>query len=186
MCEEILFDTAPSAETSFVALRYFNPVGAHPSGFIGEKSMDKPNNLVPCITQSAMGILPQVVIHGTDYPTRDGTCVRDYVHVMDLAAAHRLALEKIKNGRRNVEVVNIGTGNGVSVLEMVKTFEKTTGQKLNYKNGPRRSGDVVTIYSDTAKANRVLGWTPKYNVDDMMQTAWKWEQHHRNPSVTAK
>jgi len=183
MCEEILFDTAPSTDTGFVSLRYFNPVGAHPTGLIGEKSTEKPNNLVPCITQSALGLMPQVVVHGDDYPTRDGTCIRDYVHVMDLARAHRLAFEKIQKGRRKVEVVNIGTGNGVSVLEMVKTFEKTTGQKLNYRIGPRRAGDVVTIYSDTTKANKLLDWKPKYTVEDMMETAWKWEQHYRRQGV---
>ena len=183
--EDMLFDLAPRSKNRFVALRYFNPVGAHPSGLVGEEPQGTPNNLVPVITQTAAGILPQITVHGTDYPTRDGTCIRDYIHVMDIARAHRLAFEnmnKMQNGK--VEVINLGSGNGVSVKEMIDAFEKTTSQKLNYSNGPRRAGDVVQIYADNSKAKRLIGWQPEYDVNDMMRTAWQWEMN-RGKSVAA-
>lgn len=176
MCEEILFDTAPAVDSGFVCLRYFNPVGAHTSGLIGEMPQGKPNNLIPAITQTAVGLLPHFNIYGTDYPTRDGTCIRDYIHVMDLARAHRLAFEKIKPGKQ-VEVINLGSGSGVSVLEMIKAFENVSGQKLNYQNAARRSGDIVAIYSDISKAKQFLNWEPQHDVNSMMQTAWTWQQN---------
>jgi UDP-glucose 4-epimerase len=160
-----------------IALRYFNPVGAHMSGMNGELPIHKPTNLVPVITQTAMG-KNSLAVHGSDYDTRDGTCIRDYVHVTDIADAHVKALEFIakENTKTPYSVYNLGTGQGVSVLEAINAFEKVSGKKLNYKMGPRRPGDVVEIYSNCEKAQKDFGWTPKYNIDDMMLSAWKWEQ----------
>jgi UDP-glucose 4-epimerase len=159
------------------ALRYFNPVGAHMSGTNGELSSHKPSNLVPVITQTAAG-KNALTVHGNDYDTRDGTCVRDYVHVSDIADAHVKALHHLLSGKgsSNYAVYNLGTGKGVSVLEAIQAFEKVTGQKLNYNIGPRRHGDVVEIYSNCEKAHKELGWQPKYTIDDMMLSAWKWQQ----------
>jgi UDP-glucose 4-epimerase len=160
-----------------ILLRYFNPAGAHPSGCIGE-FMEKPENVVPVITQTAIGKRPEMTIFGTDYPTRDGSCVRDYIHVMDIANAHTKALQYIIEDRnkQNCEIFNLGSGNGVSVLELVRAFEKAAGMQLNYKVGPRRPGDVVEIYANNDKARKTLGWDPKYGLDAMMETSWKWEQ----------
>ena len=160
-----------------IALRYFNPVGAHISGKTGETPIGRPDNVVPAITQTANGKLPEFNVFGNDYKTRDGSCVRDYIHVSDIANAHVMALrslfeEKIKN---NFEIINLGSGNGVTVLEAIKAFEKASGKKLNYKIAPRRAGDVEAIYSDSSKAKKMLDWLPKYNIDQMMETAWKWE-----------
>jgi UDP-glucose 4-epimerase len=159
------------------ALRYFNPVGAHMSGLNGELSIHKPSNLVPIITQTAVG-KNSLTVHGNDYDTRDGTCIRDYVHVSDIADAHVKALDHLVNAgsNSNFSVYNLGAGKGVSVLEAIQAFEKVSGQKLNYKIGPRRAGDVVQIYSNSAKAHNELGWTPKYTIDDMMLSAWKWQE----------
>jgi UDP-glucose 4-epimerase len=159
-----------------IALRYFNPVGAHMSGLNGELSSNKPSNLVPIITQTAAG-KNSLTVHGNDYDTRDGTCIRDYVHVSDIADAHLKALDFLMNAKKSsaYSVYNLGTGNGVSVLEAITAFEKVTGQKLNYSIGPRRDGDVVEIYSDSSKAHKDLGWTPKHDIDDMMLSAWKWQ-----------
>lgn len=157
-------------------LRYFNPVGAHPSALIGELQ-EKPENLVPMITQTAIGKRMEMQVFGNDYPTRDGSCVRDYVHVMDIANAHTKALQYTIEGRNTdkCEVFNLGTGNGVTVLELIGAFEKASGQKLNYKIGPRRPGDVVAVYANNNKAHDLLGWAPKYDLDQMMDTAWRWE-----------
>jgi UDP-glucose 4-epimerase len=182
ICELMIKDTSKASKMNFMILRYFNPVGAHESALIGEIPFGKPSNLVPAITQTAMGVLPEFVINGKDYPTRDGTCIRDYIHVMDIAEAHTLALnyfEKVKQ-KSNCEVFNLGSGTGVSVKEMVDVFEKVSDRKLNYRYGPRRDGDVVTVYADRTLAEKQLGWKPKYSIDDMMQTAWKWEQYYRN------
>ena len=162
---------------SSIALRYFNPVGAHLSGLIGEYPIGKPENVVPVITQTAIGKIKQMQVFGNDYKTRDGTCIRDYVHVSDIANAHVLALEYLIKGRNkaNYEVINLGTGNGVSVLEAIKAFEKVSGKKINYKIGARRDGDVEAIYSDSSKAEKLLGWKPKYNINQMMASAWKWQ-----------
>ncbi|HPG12817.1 MAG TPA: GDP-mannose 4,6-dehydratase, partial [Chitinophagaceae bacterium] len=161
-----------------IILRYFNPAGAHPSAIIGEMPLGKPQNLVPGITQTAIGRIEKMSVHGSDYPTRDGSCIRDYIHVCDLAHAHTLALKYLKDGSNadQCEVFNLGSGNGVSVLEAIQSFEKVSGQKLNYELGPRRPGDVVAIYANNDLARSVLGWDPAYTLDDIMSTAWKWEQ----------
>lgn len=160
-----------------IALRYFNPVGAHISGYNGELPINKPNNLVPLITTTAIGKNPLLTVFGSDYPTRDGTCIRDYVHVTDIAIAHIKALQYLidKNNTTNFSIYNLGTGNGVSVLEAISVFEKISGKKLNYKIGPKRPGDVGAIYSDNSLTEKTLGWSPKYNLEDMMSSAWKWE-----------
>ena len=160
-----------------IALRYFNPVGAHRSGHIGEAPIGKPANIVPAITQTAIGKIDQFSVFGNDYKTRDGSCVRDYIHVSDIASAHVLALQSLFDGRikNNFEIINLGTGNGVTVLEAIKSFEKVSGKKLNYKISPRREGDVEAIYSDSSKARKILGWIPKYSIEEMMSSAWRWE-----------
>lgn len=179
MGEQIIHDFAKVAANQFILLRYFNPVGAHPSGWIGELPLGKPDNLVPVITQTAIGKLPQMQVMGADYPTRDGSCIRDYIHVMDIAHAHTLALQYLMAHRNssNYEIFNLGTGRGVTVLEAIRAFEKVNGVKLNYSIGPRRPGDVVAIYADNKKAKEKLGWEPKYTLEDMMRTAWLWEQN---------
>lgn len=160
-----------------ILLRYFNPVGAHPSGLIGE-FQDLSESVVPVITKTAIGSRPQMTVFGDDYTTRDGSCVRDYIHVMDIANAHTRALQYIIEDRnkQNCEVFNLGTGNGVTVLELIKAFEKVSGEKLNYKIGPRRPGDVIEIFANNDKARNLLGWETKYDLDAMMDTAWRWEQ----------
>ncbi len=159
-----------------IILRYFNPVGAHISGLLGENPKNI-NNLVPLITQVANGKIPELIVNGNDYPTRDGTCIRDYIHVSDIADAHVKAMVNLLNVNQNYNILNLGSGNGVSVLEMINTFEKATGQKLNYKIGSRRPGDIAAIYSDSSLAERELGWKPKYSIEDMMLSAWKWQQN---------
>ncbi|RYY68672.1 MAG: UDP-glucose 4-epimerase GalE [Chitinophagaceae bacterium] len=161
-----------------ILLRYFNPVGAHPSNLIGEVPIGRPANLVPAITQTAIGKLPQMQVWGNDYDTRDGSCLRDYIHVCDIAHAHTLALNYLIDGRNktNCDIFNLGSGNGSTVLEVINTFEKVSGEKLNYVIGPRRAGDVVAIYANNDKAVNELGWTCQYSLDDMMQTAWEWEK----------
>ncbi|HCQ29857.1 MAG TPA: UDP-glucose 4-epimerase GalE [Flavobacteriales bacterium] len=168
-----------------IALRYFNPVGAHPTGKLGEMPIGVPNNLVPFITQTAIGIREKLTIFGNDYPTKDGTCIRDYIHVSDIAHAHVLALQKLMNDKNfpQYDVINLGTGNGVSVKKVVDAFEKVTGKKLNYEYGPRRPGDAVAIYANNQKAIKVLNWTPKYNLNDMMLSAWKWEKNLQQANV---
>ncbi len=177
MGEEIVHQTANSNNIQSVLLRYFNPVGAHPSGEIGEIPIGRPANLVPAITQTAIGKLPQMQVYGNDYPTRDGSCVRDYIHVSDIAHAHTLALDYLiaEKNKTNCEIFNLGTGNGYTVLEVINTFEKVSGQKLNYTIAGRRAGDIIGIYANNEKARQVLGWTPAYNLEDMMLTAWNWE-----------
>lgn len=162
-----------------ISLRYFNPVGAHKSGLNGEVPIARPNNLVPYITQTAIGKLEQLTVFGGDYATPDGTCIRDYVHVCDIASAHVKALQKLvedKNFEQH-SIINLGTGVGVSVLEAIKAFEKVSNQKLNYKIGPRRAGDVEAIYANNTKAKELINWTPKFNIDEMMLSAWLWEQN---------
>ena len=178
MGETIVRDTAFTYPLSTILLRYFNPVGAHPSTAIGELPIGKPQNLVPAITQTAIGKLPAMQVHGTDYDTRDGSCIRDYIHVCDIAHAHTLALQfSIKNNKeKSCEVFNLGTGNGITVLEAIHAFEKVSGVKLNYEVGPRRAGDIVAIYANNDKAVTQLGWNCKYGLDEMMLTAWQWEQ----------
>ncbi len=178
MGEEIVKQTMNSlAGQRSILLRYFNPVGAHPSGLIGEIPIGKPANLVPAITQTAIGKLPQMQVWGTDYDTRDGSCLRDYIHVCDIAHAHTLALDFLIENRNetNCDVFNLGSGNGYTVLEVIKMFEKVSGQKLNYAIGPRRAGDVVAIYANNDKAINKLKWKLEYDLDSMMKTAWDWE-----------
>lgn len=162
-----------------ISLRYFNPVGAHKSGLNGELSLSKPDNLVPYITQTAIGKLEQLTVFGSDYNTKDGTCIRDYIHVSDIATAHVKALQKLfmDINFKNYETINLGTGVGVSVLEAITAFEKVAHKKLNYKIGERRTGDVAAIYANNDKAQKILNWQPQHNIDEMMLTAWKWEQH---------
>ena len=178
MGEQIVNDFVKSSATKCILLRYFNPVGAHPSAIIGEMPVGKPQNLFPAITQTAIGKLSNVLVHGNDYPTRDGSCIRDYVHVCDIANAHTLAVDYLAEGKNKsaCEVFNLGIGNGVTVLEVINAFEKASGVKLNYSIGPRRPGDIMAIYSNNDLAKNKLGWNPKYSLDDMVSTAWKWEQ----------
>ena len=168
-----------NANLKAISLRYFNPVGAHKSGLNGEVPIARPNNLVPYITQTAIGKLEQLTVYGGDYSTNDRTCIRDYVHVCDIASAHVKALQKLvedKNFEQH-SIINLGTGIGVSVLEAIKAFEKVSNQKLNYKIGPRRAGDVEAIYANNTKAKELINWTPKFNIDEMMFSAWLWEQN---------
>lgn len=178
MGEQIINEFAKTAGTHCTLLRYFNPVGAHISNQIGEMPIGRPQNLVPAITQTAIGKIPKMVVHGNDYDTRDGSCIRDFIHVSDIAHAHTLAIKYLqKNKSQNLcDVFNLGTGNGVSVLEAIQSFEKVSGVKLNYEIGPRRPGDVVAIFANNNLAKNELGWAPKYSLDDMLRTAWDWEQ----------
>ncbi|MCK0155799.1 UDP-glucose 4-epimerase GalE [Cellulophaga sp. F20128] len=182
MGEEIIRDTCkvvPSLKA--IALRYFNPMGAHPSAEIGELPIGVPQNLMPYITQTGMGIREELSVFGGDYPTEDGTCIRDYIHVVDLAKAHVVALQRLLNNTNedNYDVFNVGTGTGSSVLEAIKSFERVSGKKLNYKIVDRRPGDITSAYADTTKANTVLGWKAKSTLDEAMQSAWDWEQKIR-------
>jgi UDP-glucose 4-epimerase len=164
--------------SNFIALRYFNPGGAHESGLIGESPLYATLNLVPVITEAAIGKRKEVQVFGNDYDTRDGSCIRDYIHVMDLAHAHTLALEYVMKHRNseNYEIFNLGIGDGVSVLEAINAFEKVNGLKLPYRIGQRRPGDVIAIYANNDKAKSKLGWSPKRNIEDIMRTAWAWEK----------
>jgi UDP-glucose 4-epimerase len=177
MGEEILTQFQKTSKTQCILLRYFNPVGAHPSILIGELPIGKPQNLVPAITQTAIGKLPKLTVFGDDYPTRDGSCVRDFIHVSDIAHAHTLAIQYLEKGlnKSGTEIFNLGTGNGVTVLEVIHSFEKVSKEKLNYEIGPRRPGDIVAIYANNDKARKILHWEPKYSLDEMMKTAWDWE-----------
>ena len=177
MGEQIVQQTVNSNNVQAILLRYFNPVGAHPSIEIGELPIGRPANLVPAITQTAIGKLPQMQVFGNDYPTRDGSCIRDYIHVSDIAHAHTLALDFLiaEKNKSNCDVFNLGTGNGYTVLEAIKTFEKVSDQSLNYVISNRRSGDIVGIFANNEKAKTLLGWIPAFTLEDMMLTAWNWE-----------
>ena len=179
ICEEIIIDTAKSDKNlNAISLRYFNPIGAHESAEIGELPLGIPQNLVPFITQTGAGIRNELIVFGNDYPTSDGTCIRDFIHVVDLAKAHIAALNRLlnKNHGSNYEFYNIGTGKGSSVLEVIKSFEKISKIKLNYKIGSRRIGDIVSAYADTSKANDKLKWKSELSLDQAMKSAWKWQQ----------
>lgn len=178
MGEEILQEYSQLKKFKAISLRYFNPVGAHLSGMNGENPINKPTNLVPVICQQAAGILSEVTVFGSDHPTRDGSCIRDYVHVCDIAAAHVQAMQYLLEERQDSphEIFNLGTGEGVSVLEAIQSFESVNKVKVNYRIGPRREGDVMSIYSDSKKAHEILGWKPQYGVTEMMSSAWKWQQ----------
>ncbi|MEM1218985.1 MAG: UDP-glucose 4-epimerase GalE [Bacteroidota bacterium] len=161
-----------------ILLRYFNPAGAHPSALLGEASSNPASNLVPVITETAIGKRAKMTVFGDNWNTRDGSCIRDYIHVMDLADAHTKCLQYLMAEKNDsqVEIFNVGIGDGVSVLEAVEAFEKVTAQKLNYEIGPRRDGDVESIYADCSAAQKRLGWTPQYGIEEIMRTAWAWEQ----------
>lgn len=175
--EQMVTDSLRNTRVKSILLRYFNPAGAHPSALLGESPINPPQNLVPIITETAIGKRKKMTVYGIDYPTRDGSCIRDYIHVCDLAKAHTLALKYIleEKQKQQNEIFNVGIGNGLSVLEVISAFESLTGQKLNYDIGDRRPGDVMAIYSNHHKATEKLGWIPEMNVADIMKTAWAWE-----------
>ncbi len=175
--EQIITEYFSKSNANYILLRYFNPVGAHQSAKIGEIPFGTPENLVPNITQTAIGKRKEIVVFGNDYPTRDGSCIRDYIHVMDIAAAHTKALQYLIENRNKskCEIFNLGSGTGVTVLELIHAFEKVSGKKLNYRIGERRAGDVIAVYADNAKAKKLLKWECTRTIDDMMRTAWNWE-----------
>ncbi len=180
--EEIIIDAAKATNINAILLRYFNPIGAHPSAEIGELPLGVPQNLVPFITQTGMGLRQELSVYGDDYPTPDGTAVRDYIHVVDLAKAHVIAMQRLLNKKNlnQVETFNLGTGTGSSVLEVIHAFEKVSGQKLPYKIVARREGDITEAYANTDKANTVLGWKAQSTLEEAMASAWKWEQKIRS------
>lgn len=177
MSEQIIRFAVEAYGLKTIALRYFNPIGAHDSALIGELPLGVPNNLVPFITQTAIGLRQSLSVFGSDYDTNDGTAVRDYIHVVDLAQAHVVAVNRMiaGKGKSDFEIFNLGTGNGFSVLEVIQSFENVTGQKLNYKIVGRRPGDVEKVWADTSYANTELGWKAAKSLDEMMDSAWKWE-----------
>lgn len=173
--EQIIKDYCKAnADMNAISLRYFNPVGAHDSAMIGENPAKEATNLFPVMCKFAKGRLDNLNVYGDDYPTRDGTCIRDYIHVSDVADAHVLAINHLLNGGSGYDVFNLGSENGVTVLEAITAFERVTGFKLNYTIAPRRDGDPIMIYSDSSKAKDILGWKPKYNLDQMVESSWKW------------
>lgn len=188
MGEEILEKVSAATDIHSVALRYFNPVGAHKSALIGELPVGIPNNLMPFVTQTGIGKRDMLTIFGNNYNTPDGTCIRDYIHVVDLAKAHVKACERLlqEKSESKYEVFNLGTGKGTTVLEIVNTFEKVTGQKLNYKFGERREGDVESLYAETKLANEKLGWKAELDLDEMLSSAWAWEVKLKDIADTVK
>ena len=179
ICEDIITDAVHAdAPYKAILLRYFNPIGAHPSAKIGELPLGVPQNLIPFVTQTAAGIREQLSVFGDDYNTPDGSCIRDYINVVDLAKAHVVAVERMLSGKslENVEVFNVGTGRGLSVLEIVETFQKVTGVKLNYKIVGRREGDIEQVWADPTKANQVLGWKAEASVEETLLSAWRWQE----------
>jgi len=186
--EEIIIDVAKATNINAILLRYFNPIGSHSSAEIGELPLGVPQNLVPFITQTGLGLRNELSVFGDDYPTPDGTCVRDYIHVVDLAKAHVIALQRLLNKKNleKVETFNLGTGTGSSVLQVIHSFEKVSGKKLPYKIVPRREGDVTEAYANTDKANDVLGWKAQSTLDEAMASAWKWEQKIRSSVLSNK
>ena len=184
--EEIIQDYIHSgADIKAVILRYFNPIGAHPSALIGELPNGVPMNLIPFVTQTAIGIREQLKVFGNDYDTPDGTCIRDYIYVVDLAKAHVKAMERVLDNTDTdpVEVFNIGTGTGLSTLEVVEGFEKATGVKLNWTYAPRREGDIEKVWGNVEKANKVLGWKAEANIEDVLRSAWKWQLKLREDGI---
>ena len=179
--EEIITDVTKISNLNAILLRYFNPIGAHPSNEIGELPLGVPQNLVPFITQTGVGLRKELSVYGNDYPTVDGTCIRDYIHVVDLAKAHVIAMQRLVNKKNSekLEIFNLGTGTGSSVLEVIHAFEKASGQKLPYKIVDRREGDITEAYANTDKANTVLGWKTELTLEDAIASAWKWEQKIR-------
>lgn len=185
IAEEILEETAKAyGSYNIIALRYFNPVGAHATALIGELPNGVPQNLLPFITQTAIGKREKLTVFGNDYDTPDGSCIRDYIHVVDLAKAHVAAIKLLEKGNPNgkYDVFNVGTGNGYSVLEAIKAFEKASGKPLNYEFGPKREGDIIKVYGDVTKSSNELGWKAELGIDEMMSSAWAWEQYiNENP-----
>ncbi|AGC77067.1 UDP-glucose 4-epimerase [Nonlabens dokdonensis] len=184
--EEIIKETCKvNSNLKAISLRYFNPIGAHESAKIGELPLGVPQNLVPYITQTAIGLREQLSVFGKDYPTRDGTAIRDYIHVVDLAKAHVAALKRLllNEADTNYEYFNVGTGDGSTVMEVVTAFEKATGEKLNYKFKERRSGDVIAAYADTTKVSETLGWEAKYSLEESLLSAWNWEKQVRKSDI---
>ncbi|MEY3499343.1 MAG: UDP-glucose 4-epimerase GalE [Bacteroidota bacterium] len=179
--EEIITDVVKVSTINAILLRYFNPIGSHPSAEIGELPIGVPQNLVPFITQTGIGLRKELMVYGNDYPTVDGTCIRDYIHVVDLAKAHVVALERLLDNKNEekVEIFNLGTGVGSSVLEVISSFEKVSGKPFPYKIVDRRDGDVTMAYASTYKANTILGWKTVSSLDEAMESAWKWEQKVR-------
>ena len=180
--EEIITDTAKASNINAILLRYFNPIGSHPSAEIGELPLGVPQNLVPFITQTGIGLRQELSVYGDDYPTPDGTAIRDYIHVVDLAKAHVIAMQRLlnKKNQAKVETFNLGTGTGSSVLEVIHAFEKVSDQKLPYKIVARREGDITEAYANTHKANTILGWKAQSTLEEAMASAWKWEQKIRS------
>ncbi|WPR71167.1 UDP-glucose 4-epimerase GalE [Flavobacterium sp. NG2] len=180
--EEVITDVSKVSGIKAILLRYFNPIGAHPSAAIGELPIGVPQNLVPFITQTGIGLRKELMVYGDDYPTADGTCIRDYIHVVDLAKAHVVALQRLLGNKNleKVETFNLGTGVGSSVLEVIKSFEKVSGKPFPYKIVDRREGDVTAAYASTDKANNVLGWKTQSSLDEAMASAWKWETKIRS------
>lgn len=184
--EEIIQDFVKSgAPIGAILLRYFNPIGAHPTAIIGEMPNGVPANLIPYLTQTAIGIRKELTVFGDDYDTPDGTCIRDFIYVVDLAKAHVCAMGRILEEKQDepVEVFNVGTGHGVSVMELINTFEKCTGVKLNYKIGPRRAGDIEKVWGNVDKANKVLGWKAVHSLEEALSSAWKWQQKLRADGI---
>ena len=179
--EEIITEVCKVSNINSILLRYFNPIGSHPSAEIGELPIGVPQNLVPFITQTGIGLRKELSVYGNDYPTPDGTCIRDYIHVVDLAKAHVIALQRLlnKNNLEKVEIFNLGTGTGSSVLEVITAFEKVSNQKLQYKIVDRREGDVISAYANTNKANAILGWKAELTLENALESAWKWEKKIR-------
>ncbi len=183
MSEEIIADVIfANPSLNAISLRYFNPIGAHPSGLIGEVPAGMPDNLVPFITQTAIGLRGELKVFGDDYNTPDGSCIRDYLHVADLAKAHVAAVRRLldRQNREAMEAFNLGTGKGVSVLEMIKTFEKVNKIKINYSITGRRPGDIEQVWADTSLANRELSWSARSSLEETLESAWKWEKYYRN------
>ena len=186
ICEEIIKDTIYSGVPfKSIILRYFNPIGAHPTAEIGELPLGVPQNLLPYVTQTAMGIREQLSVFGDDYNTPDGSCIRDYINVVDLAKAHVIAVDRMLGGKskQDVEIFNLGTGKGVSVLELIQTFEKATGVKVNYKIVGRREGDIEKVWANPEWANKELGWEAKETLEDTLASAWKWQQKLRERGI---
>ena len=186
ICEEILQDTLfVNSFLKVISLRYFNPIGAHPTALIGELPIGVPNNLVPFITQTAIGKRDELMVFGDDYNTPDGTPIRDYINVVDLAKAHVTAIKRLmeNNNKKTFEVFNLGTGRGLTVLEVINAFEKATGQKLKYKITGRREGDVEKVYADTSYANMELGWKAEKGIEETLLSAWNWEKHYRSKTI---
>lgn len=183
--EEIIRDSTENSDINSISLRYFNPIGAHQSGLIGEIPSDSSDNLIPPITQTAIGKRESFNVYGNDYDTPDGSCIRDYIHVVDIAKAHVIAIERLinKNNKSSYEVFNLGTGKGNSVFEVIEAFEKISGTKLNYKIVDRRPGDITKVYADTSYANKELGWRAEKTLEEMVGSAWKWEKSLNSKKV---